>query len=66
LNTIKELKIKRKLLKKEQITKLLLTSQENLQESFKSWKELLLKYLEEKFGNNKDKYVDILRELKII
>jgi hypothetical protein len=60
------LKIKRKSLKIQQVMELFIQSEENFQQTFSSWKDLLLKYLEQRFGKEREKYEEILRDLKII
>jgi hypothetical protein len=48
-NSVKEIKIKRKPLKHQQVVKLFVESEEKLQETFKTWKELLFEYLKQKY-----------------
>ncbi len=63
---LNQIRLKRKPLRHQQIVRLFVESEEKLKESFKSWKELLLEYLRQKYWNDSEKYIDKLRELQIL
>ncbi len=65
-NKLKDVKIKRKSKISNKIVNLMIEEKEKLTTSFKSWKDLLKLYLEEKYWKESEKYLEVLRNLNIL
>ena len=66
LDKLNDLKLKKKNISMKNINTMLETSDKNLQESITNWKVLLEDYLSKKFWENSTKYIEKLKEMKII
>lgn len=66
INTLKEIRLKKPSPKLNQINDLLDTSTKNLQTNIADWKALSIDYIEKKFQAQAPKYIDKLKELKVL
>lgn len=66
INNLKDIKIKKEIIKSSQVLNMLDSWAKDLQSSISDWKNLLITYIKNKFGSDSDSYIDKLKDMKIL